>query len=48
MFGIVLTLVAVLLVIILAFCYSEDGAADRERMTDTLVRASFRNPKRRQ
>jgi|WetSurMetagenome_2_1015567.scaffolds.fasta_scaffold290718_2 hypothetical protein len=47
MFGIALTLVAVVLVIILAFCYSDDGA-DRERMTDTLIRASSRNPKRRE
>ena len=47
MVGIVLTLVAVLLVIVLAFCHSDDEAPKGERLTDTLVRAAFRNPKNR-
>jgi hypothetical protein len=47
MVGIVLTLVAVLLVIVLAFCNSDDEVSRGERMTDTLVRAAFRNSKNR-
>jgi hypothetical protein len=42
MLGIVLTLVAVLLVIILAFCFSEDDSRTRERIAAMLLRSTAR------
>ncbi len=47
MFGIVLTLVAVLLVVILAFCGSEEDFRKGESLPETLVRSSFRYPKKK-
>jgi hypothetical protein len=42
MLGIILTLVAVLLVIILAFCFSEEDSRTRERIAAMLLRSTAR------
>ncbi len=47
MVGILLTLLAALVVIILAFCYSDEDSRSRERVTDLLVRAPSRSPRKK-